>query len=296
MTQSPPIGYNRLLDYRSWEQLSRLTDRNRADLLEEICRQEPSKEAWQAICELFALWPENEEMRRNLALAGSKLANWDDSLRFSTSAKRYLYDGEVLASLASLVKSIDIYRREGLGNIELRSIARSEHVRLTRLSISRSEISSQTWQTVLESPYFTELRHLHLRNLVFRRHDARQLFRSSGLPRLRCLKLVDLGLNQELLEDTQALLPFTELRRIDFSRNLLGDAGVLFLSKAPLLVGIERLELRHNYVTASAITALLSSQHCQRLQHFDVSDNELSGTEKATLMKLAGEKHIALIA
>jgi len=75
----------------------------------------------------------------------------------------------------------------------------------------------------------------------------------------------------------------------------LGDEGALLLSQAPWLASIERLELRHNYLTAAGTTTLLSCRSCQRMRHLDVSENRVSGEEKTTLMKLAGENNIALI-
>jgi len=272
-----------------------MDDKERADLLEEVHRQGPSKETWEAIFELFALWPENEEKTRYLALAGRKLASWDDQLRFQTSANRYLYSGERLSSVASLVKSIDIYRREDLGSAELLAIAGSGHVRLRRLGILRSEVSSPALHAMVESLYLAELQHLHLGKVLVRTDDVRRLFQSARFTGLRCLKLIDVGLTQKSLEGAQQSIVFGELRSLDLSHNILEDEGVLLLARAPWLRGIEQMELRHNHVTAAAIVTLLSSPFCQQMRRLDVSENRVSGEEPTTLMQLAGEKDITLI-
>src|SRR2546425_11996530 len=122
MKQYTPMNFNRLLDYRSWEYLSQMDDRGRADLFAELCRKKPSEETWQAIWELFALWSESAEKAKYLDVAERELASWDDRLRFVWAANAFLYDGEHLSSLVRLVRSIHIYRREEHGSTELRAI------------------------------------------------------------------------------------------------------------------------------------------------------------------------------
>jgi hypothetical protein len=293
--QGSAMNFNRLLDYRPLEQLSRMDDRDRAELLAEILSKGPSKETWEAICELFALWPENAAKARYLDLAEQELSSWDDRLRFAQSDSGFLYDGERLSSLARLVKSIEIYRREQRGAAELYAIATSEYAtRLTCLSIWRSEVS-EAWQALVESPYLANLQHLHISKTVVLDTDKRRLLQSSGFARLRCLKLIDVGLTHESLDCVRQSIPFPELCRIDFSQNILGNQGVVLLSQAPWLQGIERLGLRHNFVAAPAMQALLSSPFLRRMQAIDFSESPVTDPEKASLIELAQKSNIELI-
>jgi hypothetical protein len=63
-----------------------------------------------------------------------------------------LYDDNKLDSLASLDRSIDVYRREEHGGREPRAIVSSEHVRnLKYLTIVRSELSRPAIRSLSDS-------------------------------------------------------------------------------------------------------------------------------------------------
>jgi hypothetical protein len=284
-----------LLDYRSMEQLSRMDNGERGELLEKLFEEGPSERAWQGIVELFALWPEGQQKQRYIQFAEQRLAAWDDRLRFVWSANGVLYNGEQLSPLARLVRSIEIYRRGEEGSRELFIIANSEQAnQLTYLTIRRSEISSWAWQAMIDSPFLTNLRHLHVRRTLIGEVGAQQLFRSSRLNRLSCLRLSGVGLRRQWLEVAARSIPFSELKSIDFSHNVLGDEGVVLLSEAPWLCGVERIDLQRNYITAPAMRSLISSPFCLRLQQIDLSGNRISEAEKADLIKLAEEKRVHL--
>lgn len=296
MNKDMSVNFIRLVDYRTREQLSRLNDKERADLFEEIFDKTPSEETWQAIFELFAFWPENEQKARYLSLAEQRLAGWDERLRFMWSHSTSLYEKEHLASVARLLKSIEIYRREEHGSTELLAIATSEYARqLTCLSIVRSEISKEAWQALVESPYLGNLQHLHVRKTVLGQDDIRHLFGSTSLTGLQCLKLIDVGLRGQWLYTAGKSLNFPELRSIDFSNNTLSDDGAFFLAQAPWLKSIQRLELRQNFITSQAMRELLCSPFCQQMNQLDLSENQVTDTEKMALRKLAEKKKIDII-
>ena len=97
---SSRFTFHHLLSYRSREQLQRMDDRERRELLLELLGRGQSGAAWDAICELFASWPEGEEKANALSAAEQALDAWDDRLRRINSAWGYLFDGRRLASLA----------------------------------------------------------------------------------------------------------------------------------------------------------------------------------------------------
>lgn len=296
MNQPRPMNFSRLLDYRPLEFLSHMSDQDRVDLFEQLFKQKPGEGVWEGILELFALWPENKLKVKYLDLAEQRLANWDDRLRFMWSSSAYLYEPEHLTPLARLARSIQIYRCEEQGSAQLLAIATSEYTRqLSCLSIVRSDISSRSWQAMAESPHLGKLQHLEVTRTVLAPGDIRRLFQSARFPRLQSLKLVDVGLKHQWLEGVRQSIPFDELRSIDFSRNTLGDEGVLLLAQAPWLRRIQRLALRHNYVTASAIRALLGSPYREVMGTLDLAENQVSETEKLALMRLASENNIQLI-
>ena len=268
------IHYNRLLDYRSLDQLSRMNDSDRASLLAEILRQSPSETSWLAIWELFATWPGGESKTRHLEVALQALAAWPDKLRFMSSSNRLLYDGDRLSVLARLVRSIEVHRREQYGSAELLAIASSEYsAELKYLSIDRSEIDSEAWEALIESPHLSNLRHLHVRKTLLGASIIQRLFRDARLPRLQCLNLIDAGIRPQHLESLRKSMPFAELCSADLSSNALGDDGGMMLPQMAWLPRIKRLSLRDNYIGARTIRALVSSPVCERMEQIDVSGN-----------------------
>lgn len=287
--------FNRLLEYRPRDRLERMTDTDRTDLMGEVLHKGPSENTWRALYELFALWPDNEAKFRSLEVAERELAPWDDRLRFADTASMVLFNGARLSSLARVVRSIRIYRRGDGGRSELLAVVTSEEAgRLTRLSIVRSEIGRQAWQTMVESPYLTSLQHLHVTNTVMGSDVFQQLLQSSRLPRLQCLKLIEVGMDEEYLHAAPQTRPGCELQQIDFSRNLLVHDGVLMLSQSPWLQSVERLALRHNHIREPAMRALLSSPFIRRMKQIDLSNNEVTDSDRTALRRFADAKRIEL--
>src|SRR5262245_50741270 len=121
--------------------MDRSEDGAREQLLTDLVAAGPSTEAWTAIYNLFAAWPENDSKQRHLDRATELLEAWDDRLRFAYSSNGFLYDGARLSSLARLLRSVEIYRREDRGAAELSAIASSEYAAgLTSLTIVHSDV------------------------------------------------------------------------------------------------------------------------------------------------------------
>lgn len=296
MRDDNPFIFNRLLDYYPQERLSRMDGRERAALLQEILGKGPSEEGWQALVELFAGWTDGESRDKQLEVAERALESWPDRLRSVTSAKRYLYQGDGLSPLARLVRSIEIYRREEEGSAELWAIASSRYAeRFRYLSIVRSEIASRTWQAFLGSPYLAELHHLHVGGTVLGSENVRRLFDSRQFRRLRCLKLIDVGMRPRDLERIQQSLPFPELCALDVSSNALGDEGVDVLSQSPWLRQIKHLTMQESFVAAKSIRGLLSSPFVEGVEEIDLSGNAVTVAERAELTSLAAQKNVRLL-
>jgi hypothetical protein len=288
------MPFNRLLEYWPRHRLERMTDADRAELLAEVLHRGPSEDSWAAVCELFALWPPNDSKGKALESAERMLSQWDDQLRFMPSSSTGLYEGSRLSSFARLVRSIRIYRRGDGGRSELLAVVTSEEaVHLTRLSIIRSEIGGRAWRAMVESPYLTGLRHLQVVNTVMGDEIVQRLLHSAGLPRLQSLKLIEVGIDAQCLQALPFRPPF-ELKQIDLSRNRLGHEGVLLLSESQYLRSVEQLALRGNLVPASAMRALLSSTHIDRLKQVDLSDNRVTDNDRTALQRLAEDKGVQL--
>lgn len=285
--------YHRLLDFRPREQLEALTDDGRAALLADVLRAGPSETAWQAIYELFALWPDSPAKLRLLEEADRELAEWDDGIRSADTASRALFQGAKLASLAHIVRSVSIYRRDDGGDDELEAVVTSEDAaRLTRLTIVRSDIGQRVWQLFVDSPFLASLRHIHVTNTVLGGDVVRQILRSKRLPHLECLKLTKVGLDAEAVRVTEPA-DFA-LRQVDFSRNVLGEDGAQALAQAQWLRSVGRLALSDNFIPEPAMRALLASPFLNSLKEIDLSGNATTDAERVRLTRLAEERQISL--
>lgn len=292
---TPPFIFSNLLSYRSREHLQRMDDRDRRELLRELLGQGQSEAAWGAILELFASWPEGDEKADALGVAEQALDAWDDQLRHVASSWRYLYEGEGLASLARLVCSIKIYRREQHGTRELYAIASSEHARnLKYLTVVKSELWSRGVRALADSPYLAGLRHLEIRRTLLFDEDADYLLRPKGLAGLRNLRLIEAGLKPAPL-GAAVNAHFTGLRELDLSENFIKSEGLSSLSRAPWLASVEKLELRRNHIEDDGAEAFAKSPYARALTLLDLSDNWLTQAGKNILLGMSNEKGFKLI-
>jgi hypothetical protein len=290
------MRFNRLLDYRSREQLERLTEGERAALAAEIAGGPPSREAWQALYELFALWPDDPARWDALDAAARQIATWEDRLRTVDSSSAPLFDAGRLTPLARLAAGIEIYRREDRGGGELTAVASSDFVReLRRLTIDRSDVVGRPWSTLAESRVLDNLRHLHVIGASVGFDGVPQLLRSRALPALECLKLIELGMTVASLDGVRRTIPFPHLRQLDLSRNVLRNEGAVLLANAPWLGGIERLSVQRNYIDAAGAHALVASPHVRSLEQLDLSGNDVADADRAALRQVAQSRGMRLI-
>lgn len=288
--------FNRLLAYRPLDRLERMTDTDRADLLREVLREGPSENTWRSVVELFAMWPDGEAKLDALAWADRALASWDDRLRAADTASTALFDGPRLSSLARIVRSISIHRRAEGGRSELLAVIGSgEAGRLARLDIVRSEIGSDAWEAMADSPHLTGLQHLHVTNTVMGAEVLRRILASPRLPALRCLKLSDVAIEPQGLHTAVEASPAFELRAFGLSRNVLGDEGAGLLARASWLRSVERLILRHDFIRAPGMRALLSSAHLRPGSWVDLRDNAASESERTSLRRMAGDRGLQVL-
>jgi hypothetical protein len=184
------MSYQYLLDYRERNFLDSMGNQERFELLEELLQQPPEATVWGAICDLFAIWPEEREKEEALDYADAHLSDWNDTLRHVTSAWRSLYSNGKVSSLGKLIRSIDLYRREQYGDTELIRIANSSYLQnLKSLSIISSEIYCGGCKNLARSPYLHSLTHLEIHRSEWLQDDFTALVNSSILESLTFLKL-----------------------------------------------------------------------------------------------------------
>jgi hypothetical protein len=291
-----PMMYDRLLAYRSGDELAGITDSGRELLLGEVLAGSPSAAVWEAVVELFALWPDGPAKARQLAHAEQLMGSWDDELRAASTANGWLYDGRRVASVASLVRTLRIYRRDEHGRSDLLLVANAtELAGLRRLSVVRSDIQPAGWKALAESSTLSALQRLDVQRSILSASAAPSLLSSRGFPRLEHLTLDEVGLTVDGLSSVGTSTPFPQLAALDLSGNLLYDDGVRALSRSSLVSSVQRLSVRQNLASAAALADLVDSPMATRLQVLDISSNRVSGGERAALIERAAHRQIQLV-
>jgi hypothetical protein len=288
------MNFGRLGYYRSPEQLSRMSDRDWVALLDQLLALR-NTEAFAAICDLFSFWPAGQERSSQLTRSLQGMKSWDERIRAVSSAAAYLYEGDRLSDVARLVRSIEIYRREDRGGLELFAIATSEYVsELASLSIIASELSGYAWKALVESRNLYNLRRLVLQRSTLGQGDIRELFQSRSFPALQTLGLVAMGLTAQELSPLRDEIIFAKPEAIDFSHNTLGSEGALLLAGAPWLTRVKWMAIRDNFITRAGIEALIHSPFARELATIDARNNNIPEGDKGILSALAERKHIEL--
>jgi len=224
------MKFHFLLSYAGRSELENMAEQGKLVLLQKIVTLPGSEEAWNAILELFATWPESPAKQSALDWADSALNSWDDEVRILRSSSSYIYENSGLANFTRIARSVEINNREVHGNEELTRIAMSPQLsRLRRLIIYRSEIYREGFQALVSASWLNGLTHLSLASLTLHREELAVLCTSTAFKSLSVLTLRNVGLQQPKLE---------------------------VLLNAPFLPQLTVLDLSHNAISPEEITQL----------------------------------------
>ena len=268
----------------------------RRELLLELLGRGQAEKTWLAICELFASWPEGEQKAKNLVEADRALEAWDDRSRHLLTGWGYFYEGNKPASLVRLARSIELYRREEDGSVDLWAIAHSELFQnLKYLAVLRGELSPRSIKAFATSPHLTNLLHIEIRSTLLSEERFGQLFGATACPNLRTLILAGAGIKGGWLDPIRKSIPFSRIERLDLDGNFLQSEGLEILSQAPWLSSLQTLELRNNDIRDEGIGPLAASPYVGGLKLLDLSGNPLTEAGKKILLRLANEKGFRLV-
>jgi len=119
------LPYHFLLDYVDAGRLGRMTDHEKKELVSKIFLSGQTEDSWNALLELFSLWPDNQVKKQAFELAENQLTDWEEDERHINSSWMRIIHNNELSSVALLARRISINRREESGNSELSVIASS---------------------------------------------------------------------------------------------------------------------------------------------------------------------------
>jgi Ran GTPase-activating protein (RanGAP) involved in mRNA processing and transport len=290
------MSYRYLLDYRERNFLDSMGNQERFELLEELLQQPPEATVWGAICDLFAIWPEEREKEEALDYADAHLSDWDDALRQVSSSWNLLYSNGKISSLGKLIRSIELYRREENGDRELTCIADSPYFQnLKRLRIIRSEIYCGGCKALAHSPYLQNLTHLEIHRSEWLQDDFTALVNSSILESVTFLKLSQMDLKDE---DVAALAhsPYLKnLTHLDLSLNRIEARDPKAIAQAPNFQKLKYLNLSSNRINDAGVRELRQLSYLENLEELNICDNRLSQEGKDLLKRAPQFQHTNIV-
>lgn len=269
--------FNHLLRYREKNRLISMDNQERFSLLEELLQQSPGQSVWDAICELFITWSEENKKEEALDYADKHLSHWDSKLRHVTSAWSPLYSDGKVSSIGKLIRSIQIYRRSDEGTKELIRIANSPYLQnLKYLSIIRCEIYNEGFTALASSPYIKKLTHLEIHNTVLQDEEFETLLNSPNLACLRFLKLIRTDLSdKDIIVITQSSFS-KSLTHLDLSQNWITPEGAKIIAQAKNFQNLKYLNLKSNSIGDTGGYELAQSLYLQNLEYLNIYQNKLS--------------------
>jgi Ran GTPase-activating protein (RanGAP) involved in mRNA processing and transport len=290
------MSYGYLLDYREINFIDSMGNQERFELLEELLQQPPEAMVWHAICDLFAIWPEEREKEEALDYADAHLSDWDDALRQVYSSLNLLDSNHKISSLGKLIRSIELYRREENGDRELTYIAKSPYFQnLKRLSIVRSEIYGGGCKALAHSPYLQNLTHLKIHHSEWLEDDFTALVNSSILKSLTFLQLSQMDLKDE---DVAALAhsPYLKnLTHLNLSQNRIEARDPKAIAQAQNFHKLKYLNLNSNRIKDAGVRELSQSPYLENLETLKICDNRLSQEGKDLLKRAPQFQHTNIV-
>jgi hypothetical protein len=281
-------NFHFLLAFGDEKSLLHMDDPGRMALSERVARSGPSENAWRALLELFASWPENDAKIKAYELVNRKIGNWDDRLRVLNSSWTILYDDGALTSLARIARTINISRREQYGNKELSAIVRSPAVSdIGTLVINRSEIFPGGFTALAASPYLGNLRTLALEGLTLSDEKFAILFGAANLGSLQYLRLKDLGLNTEIARRLVHSSLMEHVSELEISFNNLDEEAAGVLAASPKIRELRSLNVQNNFIRDKGALALAKAALTGNIKELNLAGNELSNNGRSELQQLA---------
>jgi len=295
---------------------------NYAEHLRDLLQQPPTPEIWEALCKLFASWPEGNARSQMLIRADQQMNAWDDALRVAFANSPILYTNGQINELGRLVRTLRMYRIDENVTAILKEIASTSYLQnLSRLNIHRcEEIDPEAFAHLARSPFLHKLQHLEIHRsdlgmndsyydfspssmvdqmrslqIVPRRVYFFDLMRSPVTARLRWLKLTSLYLKDWYVEVLTQTTFAPQLEHLDLGDNGITAKGVQFIANTPSFQTLTHLDLSQNYIGDAGAQHLAQSPHMNRLQELHLVNTGVKQTGRQALLNAPHLRHTKII-
>jgi hypothetical protein len=290
--------------------------------LRDLLQRPPSPEIWEAICKLFASWPEGDARSQAITSADQQMSAWDEALRVVFANSGFLYTNGQIDEFGRLVRSLRMYRIDENVTDILRTIANSPYLQnLTRLSIYRcEEIDPEAFGDLARSPYLLKLKHLEIyrsslgmsdtfynfspsttieemrsQEMIPKRLTFYDLMRSPIVANLHWLRLVSLSLRDWYIEVLAQSTFVQHVKHLDLDDNGIKAAGVGIIANTPRFQNLTYLSLSRNYVGDAGAQYLAQSPYLHQLQELHLIDAYIEQAGRQALLNATHLRHTKII-
>lgn len=271
-----------------------MNDTERMQLLSEILNSGQSELSWKAICELIFVWPENKEKDLAIDFANKHLSSWNDESRHVYSSS--IFSKGQIYSLAKIVRSVIIYKREENGNRELIAICESPFIKdLKYLVVNKSDIYIEGIRSLTTTRFLNNLISVSFESSTLTEDELTFLFSASNLTALSALRFKNAGLTApriNLLLNSSLIRSVTSL---NLSYNNLNDESALIIANCNHLGNLKILDLSNNFIRDTGAKALANSNYLNSLEQIIIIKNALTAAGMEYLTQISLNKKINIL-
>ncbi|HAA53910.1 MAG TPA: hypothetical protein DCE42_04105 [Myxococcales bacterium] len=275
-----------------------------------LSAQKPRQVTWEALCSLFAMWPEEEDLQRGIHYAREHTMLWPAKLRILPPLWiRALLEGhdEPRISLASylplilysdrsypakhqwfrapLLKEYEAILLAGSGwkdKTITQFLKTSDWKRLTSLSLHYI-LNKKHAKMIAKADHFRSLTSLNLHANPIGTAGFTSLIRSKHLKGLQQLNVSTCDLEERALDTWSQGSELTSLTTLDLSQNQLSPSSLYALADIPSLRTLQTLRLDH-IPLHTGTRALASCTHFTELKTLSLRDCSLDDQDVTLLL------------
>ena len=256
----------RLYRLRQWAAPERWQDADKVladEVLQQLLLAPASAESWQALLELFAVWPTEADVRAWVQWLEPLITHWPAEMRTSVLGQAQTRAGK--SCVFRLLARLDIERIDDDSGMRLIGwSANPDWSNLQSLSLYKVESPASQLGAFLAGAGLRQLQHLELRSCPSLGGHLNAFFAAQALPPLQKLGLIGCDLAASDLDALAHSAIAASLLALELSGNFFGAGAVVAMLEKCRFARLERLVLNQSEMDAGVLQQwLLNHQHAR---------------------------------
>jgi Ran GTPase-activating protein (RanGAP) involved in mRNA processing and transport len=259
-----------------------MTEREKLESLPARLADEPSVEAWWAICAELDALPDTTLTEAILYRIDELAASWPDDVRTAPVAWRRRFFSNPNDSRLRLIRELDFTGFQ-VGPGEAAALADSTSLRALRvLILDTTSMDDVALSWLAAAQGMPTLSTLVLSNNTFGAAGMAALAQASGFTGLEELSLAWCEIGDDGLVALSAAGGF-RLKTLQLPQNAVGDAGVRALAGSPAAEGLRTLALDDNRIGDEGAMLIASAEGLRTLEWLSLAENPVGNAGIASL-------------